>query len=274
MTGAAAPFSLGDGADACLLLHGLTGAPSEVRPVGEALARAGFRALGPLLPGHGTTPNDLETVTRADMLDAAREALLSLRGARRVYLCGLSMGALLAVHLASKGFVRQGLAPVSALALLAPAVDMAGFTWVFTQIVGRLPVIPGVVSKGARDVQQRAGVPPPDDRVPERAAVAPGEVAADGSYTGIPLRWGRELRLLSEEALAVAGRVKARALLLHGGHDRTASTRGSRRLARALGGPTTVRIFPGSGHVLPLDVDGAAVCDAIVSFFLEAPREG
>ena len=77
-------------------------------------------------------------------------------GARRVYLCGLSMGALLAVHLASKGFVRQGLAPVSALALLAPAVDMAGFTWVFTQIVGRLPVIPGVVSKGARDVQQRA----------------------------------------------------------------------------------------------------------------------
>jgi hypothetical protein len=30
-----------------------------------------------------------------------------------------------------------------------------------------------------------------------------------------------------------------------------------------------VRVFPRSGHVLPLDVDGPAVCDAIVSFFQE-----
>src|SRR5436853_2965145 len=107
MSGPAAPFSFGDGEDACLLLHGLTGSPAEVRPVGEALARAGFHAVGPLLPGHGTRPADLETVTRSDMLDVAQEALLSLRGTRRVYLCGLSMGALLAIRLAAKGFVRQ-----------------------------------------------------------------------------------------------------------------------------------------------------------------------
>jgi len=269
MAGAAAPFTLGDGADACLLLHGLTGAPSEVRPVGEALARAGFRAVGPLLPGHGTTPEDLETVTRGDMLDAAREALLSLRGARRVYVCGLSLGALVAVYIGAKGFVRQGIAPISALALLAPAVDMAGLTWVFTQIVGRLPTVPGVIGKGARDIQQVAGIPPPDDRVPEGTPAPRTAVADDGSYTGIPLRWGRELRLLSEEALALAGRIRARALLLHGCRDRTTSVRGSRRLARALGGPATVRVFPSSGHVLPLDVDGPAVCDAIVTFFLE-----
>ena len=76
MAGAAAPFNLGDGADACLLLHGLTGAPSEVRPVGEALARAGFRAVGPLLPGHGTTPQDLEVVTRADGSERGRRGRL------------------------------------------------------------------------------------------------------------------------------------------------------------------------------------------------------
>jgi carboxylesterase len=269
MPGAAAPFSLGEGEDACLLLHGLTGAPSEVRPVGEALARAGFRALGPLLPGHGTTPHDLETVTRGEMLDAARDALLSLRGARRIYLCGLSMGALLTVQLAAKGFVRQGVAPPSALALMAPAIDMAGLTWVFTQIIGRLPAMPGVIDKGPRDIQQATGVPPPDDRVPPGDPAPRTAVAADGSYTAIPLRWGRELRLLSEEALAVAGRVRARALLLHGGRDRTASIRGTRRLARALAGPATIRVFPNSGHVLPLDVDGPDVCDAIVSFFRE-----
>ena len=269
MSGPAVPFSLGDGEDACLLLHGLTGSPAEVRPVGEALARAGFRAVGPLLPGHGTTPGDLETVTRSDMLDAAREALLSLRGARRVYLCGLSMGALLAIRLAAKGFVRQGVAPVSALALLAPAVEMAGLTWVFTQVVGRLPAFPGIVGKGARDIQALAHVPPPDDRVPEGAPAPRTAVPEDGSYTAIPWRWGRELRLLSEETMAVTGRVRARALILHGGLDRTASLRGARRLSRSLPAGAAVQLFPRSGHVLPLDVDGPAVCDAVVSFFQE-----
>ena len=258
MSGAASPFSLGEGEDACLLLHGLTGSPAEVRPVGEALARSGFLALGPLLPGHGTSPHDLETVTRFEVEDAAREALLSLRGARRVYLCGLSMGALLAVRLAAKGFVRQGLAPVSALALLAPAVDMAGATWLFTQIVGRLPAFPGVIGKGARDIQALAGVPPPDDRVPEGDPAPRTAVPDDGSYTAVPWRWGRELRLLSEEAMAVAPR------------DRTASGRGSRRLSRALAGGARLRVFPRSGHLLPLDVEGPAVCEAIVSFFQEA----
>src|SRR5712671_2202959 len=227
MSGPAAPFSLGEGDDACLLLHGLTGSPAEVRPAGEALARAGFRAIGPLLPGHGTSPGDLETVTRSDMLDAAQQALLSLRGARRVYLCGLSMGALLAVRLAAKGFVRQGVPPVSALALLAPAVDMAGATWLFTQIVGRLPAFPGVIGKGARDIQAGSGAPPPDDRVPPGDPAPRIAVPDDGSYTAVPWRWGRELRLLAEESMAVAGRLRPRALILAGGRPPSPPPRGA-----------------------------------------------
>src|SRR3954452_5961427 len=92
MAGPADPFSLGEGDVACLLLHGLTGSPAEVRPVGEALARAGVRAVGPLLPGHGTSPEALYVTTRADLLHAAEPALLSLHGARRIFLCGLSVG--------------------------------------------------------------------------------------------------------------------------------------------------------------------------------------
>src|SRR5437763_172178 len=83
------PCTLASGPDVCLLLHGLTGAPAELRPVGEALARAGFRAVGPLLPGHGGKAEDLYTVTRHDLIRAAEEALLGLAGARRVFICGL-----------------------------------------------------------------------------------------------------------------------------------------------------------------------------------------
>src|SRR5436190_12046286 len=180
------PFALGDGPDACLLLHGLTGSPAEVRPIGEALAKAGFRAVGPLLPGHGTTPEDLYVTTRGDLVNAVTSALLSLRGARRVFLCGLSMGGLLALNLAARDWSAEGLPPFSALALLAPAIEFTGATWVFANVLGRLPALPFIVRKG-RDIRAE-----PDER----------EQVPD-SYGAIPLRWGAELLAISREALAL-----------------------------------------------------------------------
>ena len=246
------PFALGDGPDACLLLHGLTGSPAEMRPVGEALAGAGFRALGPVLPGHGTTPVDLYGVTRGDVIRAAESALLSLRGARRIFLCGLSMGSLLVIHLAARSWADKGLPDFSAIALLAPAIEFAGGTWLFANVIGRLPALRVLLGKGARDIRGQ-----PDDR--EKVS---------GSYDAIPMRWGAELRLLSEEAQKLAPRVHAPALLLHGALDRTVAASGSRRLARMLGSSQVeVRVLPRSGHVLPLDAESAEVCRDIVSFF-------
>ena len=254
----AEPFSLGGGDVACLLLHGLTGSPAEVRPVGEALAKAGFRAVGPLLPGHGTTPRDLMRVGRADMLAAAADALRSLGGARRIFACGLSMGALLSVELCARVAARDGAPAITAIALLASAVRMARLSRVFTEVIGRLPTLPIILGKGARDIA---------------VAAAGGDEPAkpsDGSYQAIPWNWGRELRLLGEETMADARRVQVPALLLHGSLDRTASPAGSRMLRDALGGPAKVVLFPRSGHVLPLDEEGPQVAQAIVEFFQEA----
>jgi len=252
MAGPADPFALGDGPDACLLLHGLTGSPAEMRPVGEALARSGFRAVGPLLPGHGTTPGDLYRVTRKDLLEAAESALLSLRGARRLFLCGLSMGSLLAIHLAARSWAQEGLPEFAALALLAPAIEFAGTTWLFANVIGRLPPLPVLLGKGGRDIRG-----PPDDRE---------KVSA--SYEAIPMRWGAELRALSRQARELAPLVRAPALILQGALDRTLSSSGARRLQGMLASPRVeLRILPRSGHVLPLDVDSAEVCSSIVSFF-------
>ncbi|HEY2031892.1 MAG TPA: alpha/beta fold hydrolase, partial [Myxococcales bacterium] len=239
-------FDLGGGQDVCLLLHGLTGSPAEVRPVGEALARAGMRSVGPLLPGHGTRPEDLFGKTHLDLLRAAEAALRGLAGARRIYLCGLSAGALLATHLAAQ-------APdIRAVALLAPAVTFSHTTWLFAEVLGRLPVAPRVLlPKGARDV-----------------AVADDRESVAQAYTAVPLSWGRELRLLAASARKLAPEVRAPALILSGGRDRTVSSAGARELALRLGSPKPVRtrIFPASGHLLPLDRDSAEVCDEVVRF--------
>jgi carboxylesterase len=233
--------------------------------VGEALAAAGIRAVGPLLPGHGTTPEDLDATTRADLVQAAESALLSLQGARRLFLCGLSVGGLLAIHLAARSWLREGLPDFSALALLAPAIEFAGATWLFANVVGRLPAFPILLDKGARDLggtatRRGSGTTTPDE--PDQRE------SVDGSYTAIPMRWGAELRALSREAQKLAPRVRAPTLLLHGALDRTSAPSGSRKLARLLSSSQVdVRVLPHSGHVLPLDAESADVCRSIVSFF-------
>ena len=45
-----------------LLIHGFTATTTEVRLLAENLHHVGFTVAGPLLPGHGTHPEDLKIV--------------------------------------------------------------------------------------------------------------------------------------------------------------------------------------------------------------------
>src|SRR6516162_9766508 len=111
-----AAFELPGDRGACLLIHGFTGTPWDVRPLGEALSRAGIAVQAPRLPGHGTTPAAMLDARAPDWLLACDEALAQLPG-RRVAVAGLSMGALLALVLAARHPNR-----VTGVAALAPAV--------------------------------------------------------------------------------------------------------------------------------------------------------
>ena len=74
----AEPFAYDAGPVGILLLHGFTGSPASTRPVGAWLADHGVSSVGPRLPGHGTSWQDLERTTWQDW---AREA--ESRDARR-----------------------------------------------------------------------------------------------------------------------------------------------------------------------------------------------
>lgn len=256
------PFALGEGPDACLLLHGFSGSPWEVRPLGEALAAAGFRAVAPLLAGHGRGPEGLLAADRHDLLAAARASLRELAGARHVFVAGLSAGALLALELAATLRLKQGDPPLAGLALLAPAVRFRGTSWLFAEVLGRLPLPRQLeLDKGPRDL----GVP---ELPPAQGLLPPAGLRPDGSIDRLPLGAARELRLLSQEAFALARRVRTPALILHGALDQTTSPRGARLLAGQLAGhDVEVRLFAQSGHLLPVDREGPAVCAAVAGFF-------
>jgi hypothetical protein len=44
----------------CLLIHGFTGTPQNIRPLGDFLPRRGLTVLAPRPAGHGTTVDDFE----------------------------------------------------------------------------------------------------------------------------------------------------------------------------------------------------------------------
>ena len=86
-----------------LCLHGITGTPYEVRPIAEALARAGCSVESPMLAGHGHTLRELAVTQWPDWLasaEAAMDALAVRTGERRLAIVGFSMGGLLALRLA------------------------------------------------------------------------------------------------------------------------------------------------------------------------------
>jgi carboxylesterase len=97
-----------------LLLHGLSGEPDEVKPLGDYLAGKGISTLGPWLPGHGTSPKELAKTHWQDWAQGAQEAFEQLRKrCSKVFVGGLSMGADQALLLASR-FPVAGVVSMSA----------------------------------------------------------------------------------------------------------------------------------------------------------------
>lgn len=95
----AEPFYREGGPAACLLVHGFTSTPQEMRDLGRFLHHRGFTIEGLLLPGHGRTPQDLNRTTWEDWYGAVAAAEARLRERHQsVFLIGSSTGATLVLH--------------------------------------------------------------------------------------------------------------------------------------------------------------------------------
>ena len=92
---------LGDGKIGVLMLHGFTGSPESIKPWAESLAANGYRVHVPLLPGHGTSWQELNTKRWPEIYQAAENAFLDMQSrCERVFVAGFSVGGALALRLA------------------------------------------------------------------------------------------------------------------------------------------------------------------------------
>ena len=248
-----APFELGQGEDACLLIHGFTGSPWDMRPLGERLAAHGFFVRGICLPGHGSTPQALERVTHRDWLAAAEEGLEGLRHFRRVFVAGLSMGALLAMLISTR--LRP---PPHALALIAPALQFRGRRLSLLRTLRDFPILdlvrPYIVKTGT-DIED------PISR--SEAPILPA----------FPSARIYDVWTLQDRARQAAGSVRPPVLIAVATGDHVVSIKGARALARSLTQAARVdwlelrRGF----HIIPRDRDLPALAERVISFFEEAP---
>ena len=99
----AEPFLLPGTRTGVLLIHGFTGAPKEMRQMGEYLNAQGYTCLGIRLAGHATNPEDMIASRWTDWTASVEDGFHLLRGMTdRIFLAGLSMGGVLSLLMSTR----------------------------------------------------------------------------------------------------------------------------------------------------------------------------
>ncbi len=130
-----------------LLSHGFTGSPASMRPWAEHLGALGYGVAVPLLPGHATTWQDLNTRRWTDWYAELTRAFDALRTEHdAVVVGGLSMGGALVLRLAAD---RPG--EVAGVMVVNPAVATKRLDVkllpVLKHLVPSFPAIAGDIKK-------------------------------------------------------------------------------------------------------------------------------
>lgn len=240
------PFRRGTGERGCLLLHGFTGSPAEMRPLGDHLAGRGWKVSGPVLPGHGTVVTDLASTGWPDWFATALEAWEELGRETRVrVVAGLSVGALLALHLAA---TRPD--EVAALVALAPALRLKRQrTANHARWIARIPALP----------RRFAFIP---KRFPSRETPA---------YDQVPVRALASLVDLQDVVRKELPLVTAPCLILAGAHDETIHPQSPAEVEAGVASEMLRSArYPASGHILTEDADAPRVHADVTGFLEEA----
>jgi carboxylesterase len=231
-----------------LAFHGFTGTPQEVALLVDVARELGLGAEAPLLPGHGGRVSDLAAQRFADWLAAAEAHYARLSAAGPVIVAGLSMGSLLAFHLAKNHPATTAgvIALSNAMWLKSPWPTLP------LQLIARLGLPDFSLAKSGPDLGD------------------PAERAAHLTYNAQPIHAAISLLRAGEALAGELHHVHAPTLLLHGALDAVAPVQNAFRVAVRLGtlDKRTV-IFERSHHILTRDVERDAVRAEITRFLRE-----
>lgn len=234
-SGDPSPITIPGRSPTVLAIHGFGGTPLEVALVTEVAASIGLAAHAPLLPGHGTTARELAKTGFADWSAAAGAALDRVtKSGEPAIVAGLSLGSLLAIHLAA---ARPD--DVRALVLLANATRLASpFPSWPLRIVDRLGLGDFSVPKASADISD------------------PAARATHLTYRSQPVHSAIQVLKAGERAEQLLGKIRCPTFIAHGRRDHVCPVSNAQRVSSQLGtADQRTVILPRSFHIITRDVD-------------------
>jgi len=237
------PFYYPGNDTGCLLIHGFTGAPTEMHPLGEYLAEFGYSVLGIRLAGHGTKIEDMNRMQWGDWSASVLDGWHLLKStAKNIFLIGLSMGGALALY-------HSSFLPVAGVVgLSAPYKIRSDPRRILLPYISWL--IP-YIEKGDSDWQD------------------PNAVEDHFSYDLYPTKAIIQLCSLLEELRTALPKITAPALLVHSKKDIGVPLENVDLIYNALSTPENLKekvLLENSGHVVTRDMDKELVFHSVQAF--------
>jgi carboxylesterase len=252
----------GDGRKGVLLLHGMTGAPGEMRLLGRGLQRAGLGVSAPLLAGHGQDRAALLRSTWRDWLDSAREGYRRLAAeVDEVYVAGICVGGALALALCAEFPEIRG-AAVYSMTFEYDGWNMPRWSAAapLIQLVAHLPLVRRITLAepypyGLKDLRLREMASRPDNNL------------IPGAIDRMPLGSLYEMYRLGRQVERLGPSIATPTLIVHAREDDMSHLRNAERLQRALAGPVELLVLEDSYHMVHVDRQHALVAQRTAAFF-------
>jgi carboxylesterase len=235
----------------CLVTHGFTGTPKEMRWLGEYLNHQGYTVCGMRLAGHATRIEDMARSRWRDWLLTIEDGYNLLRSCtEKVCLLGLSMGGVLSLTAAARFPVKGVVAMSTPYDLPALSIPL----WATRFLSLFKPYMP----KG---------------KVPGSGWFDQAAYAQHESYPMNPVRSAVELKLLIEEMHTALPNVKVPVLLIHSRNDDYVVNDSMQRIYQALGTSDKQMLWvEGGGHVITEEPTREMVFKAAADFIQRVCR--
>ncbi len=253
-----------------LLIHGITGTPSEMRHLGKAINDAGYTVLCSTLPKHCSSLSELKKVTWQEIVKSCIADFQKLKAeCQKVFVGGLSMGALLAIHIACE-FPEN----VTGIVALAPTVFYDG--WALHKgrhlihLVWHIPVLRNMVNiregwpYGLKDETLRDNI----SRFYKdaKASEFDKKVLLFGSPF-FPVACLYQHHLFAKVVKKELKNAKAPILIMHAKEDDMVSIKNARYILDSIGSlDKSLAILEDSYHMITIDNDKDRVAEEAIRF--------